>query len=211
MTFDEYFENKHKELIQTTREEYDRINDPNFIEMGATYRRINKVGDLITPIHYEWGIDENDHQISWKNVFETERDKDSTFGYSNVDAPLLLIKMSPGNGQYPPNRFRTRFHYIDGVKTRFWCFTSRDYKTNKLSFEMRFHIGKAYHCVRGSSWYSKEGCFSYIIELDNRTQSFKRDLTMREVKYLIFGNSRYKVDKHSIEEILQSLNQESSN
>lgn len=211
MTFDEYFESKHKELIEATREEYGRITDPNFIEMGATYRRINKVGDLITPIHYEWGIDENDHQISWKNVFETERDKDSTFGYSNVDAPLLLIKMSPGNGQYPPNRFRTRFHYIDGVKTRFWCFTSRDYKTNKLSFEMRFHIGKTYHCVRGSSWYSKEGCFSYIIELDNRTQSFKRDLTMREVKYLIFGNSRYKVDKHSIEEILQSLNQESSN
>lgn len=204
-----YFESKHKQLIEDTCAEFRRINDPNFIEMGATYHRINGHGNLITPLYFEWGVDENDHQMTWKNAFETERDKGTTYGYNNIDAPLLLIKVSAGNGRYPPNRFRTKFHYIDGIKVRIWCFTSRDHQTNKLSFEMRFHLGLTYHCIRGNSWNKNEkGCYMYLTELDNRTQFCKRGLTMREVKQLVFGDPRYNVSKLNLNNLLLTLQNE---
>lgn len=204
MTFEEYFENKHGKLIEEARAEYDRINDPNFIELGAHYKRIGRK-ELITPIYYEWGVDENHHQMTWMNVGE----KDTKYCYDNYVAPIELIKVTSGTGQYPPNRFRTKFHCINGEKIRVWCFTSRDYKTDFLSFEMRFHIGKTYHCVRGNTWNLKsKGCFMYLTELEGHTVFCKRDLTMREVKLLVFGDSNFNVSKINLNETLNNLKAE---
>jgi len=216
MTFDEYFQSKHKGLIESTREEYDRINDPNFIEMGAEYMRIERSSEPLTPLYFEYGKDKTIHHITWKYVNpRNTRDIDTRMGISNSEAPILLKKIKSGNGQYPPDSGKVKWHFINGQEVRFWAWTSRDYHTKKISLEIGFTIGDIHHVVRGVSWTKKDekGCFIYLTETakDRRSISFKRGLTMREIKLEIFGDSHYNVSKRSMDEILHSLNQENSN
>lgn len=200
MTFEDYVDKRNPSL----REEFDRMNDPNFMEMEAVYERIDYPSQRMKIVWYNiMGDDRKSYRMR-----DINREVD--YSYTSDELHLKLKKISPGSGVKPKDSRRNKWVDIRGERVFIHMATSRDWQTGKMTFSMGYTDSlKQYHHVYSAAGKPTE--LVYKIDSDNRNRtvdiSFKN--TMKDIKEKFFGDRDFNLAFVKLDDLVYSLHEES--